>query len=225
MQNAAFVGFSHCVTTSGDCRICNGEFLKCMNECISVREGKLTMRQCTIRSASGSLAGIVFESRTERARLDSVTVTNGRIGALMQGDFLLENCVIERCKEMGVVVDSNDRSLFGVVKGCRIERCKEGIHGKSVDLSVVDSSLKYCDTAISALDSAGFQCIRCQIHACHSLGILCQRVMTVRINENCIYDCRDGVTLAEVRYCQFHSNCVAYVRESILLFRSTIVCL
>ena len=223
LRGTLLSGFAHCVSITGDCVILNSRLTNCSKECVIAQTGMLTMKECVVKCSGDALAAIVYDNRDRQASFTGVSIRGSRIGVLLQGDCLLEDCCIERCKQVGVQIDNKEDPLSVVLKRCVVNRCTEGIRGKEVDLVVVESTVKYCETGILVTDSSFVQCLKSRIHSCHSLAIACQSVLSVQVSENCIYDCQKGICLAAVRYFRMESNCVAYVRQSVLLFRHTMV--
>lgn len=183
----------------------------------------MAMTDCEIKCGRDALAGILYDSPKHRATLTRVTIQGSRIGVLLQGSCRLEDCCIERCKQVGVQIDNKEEPLSIVMKKCVVNRCLEGIRGRAVDLVVVESTVKYCKTGILVTDSLFFQCLKSQINSCAVLAIACKSVLSVQVSENRIYDCHKGVKLDDVHFFRMESNCIAYVQNSVLLFHQTMV--
>ena len=216
-------GFAHCVRASGNCVIQHSRFIHSSRECVTVHEGTLAMTDCEIKCGRDALAGILYDSPKHRATLTKVTIQGSRIGVLLQGSCQLEDCCIERCKQVGVQIDNKEEPLSIVMKKCVVNRCLEGIRGRAVDLVVVESTVKYSKTGILVTESSFFQCLKSQINSCAVLAIACKSVLSVQVSENRIYDCHNGVKLDDVHFFRMESNCIAYVQNSVLLFHQTMV--
>ena len=81
------------------------------------------MTDCEIKCGRDALAGILYDSPKHRATLTKVTIQGSRIGVLLQGSCQLEDCCIERCKQVGVQIDNKEEPLSIVMKKCVVNRC------------------------------------------------------------------------------------------------------
>ena len=181
------------------------------------------MNKCELSCNSSGLAAIIYDNRKQQASLTKVCISRCRIGVLVQGDCRFEGCHIGHCKQVGVHIDNNEDPLSVVLKNCLVNGCTEGIRGKDVDLVVVESVVKYCHRGIHITSSSFFQCIKSTINSCRYPAIVCHNVLSVQVSESCIYDCQEGIYLEDTRFIKMESNCIAYVRDTILHISHTMV--